>query len=50
MSRTRLNHVKYKITVFKPDVLNGKISKDPKRLETVKPVTHSLLLKTMGTD
>ncbi|CAL8255757.1 unnamed protein product [Arctogadus glacialis] len=38
LSRTRLNHVKYKITVFKPDVLNGKISKDPKRLETVKPL------------
>ena len=42
MSRTKLNNVKYKITVFKPDVLNGKISKDPKRVETVKPVRQPI--------
>ncbi|CAL8340174.1 unnamed protein product [Lota lota] len=41
LSRTRLNNVKYKITVFKPDVLNGKLSKDPKRLETLKPLTFA---------
>lgn len=41
LSKTRLNTIKYKITVFKPEVLNGKISKDPKRLETLKPLTFA---------
>ncbi|KAK0139842.1 Glycosyltransferase 8 domain-containing protein 1 [Merluccius polli] len=41
LSKTSLHKVKYKITVFKPDVLNGKISKDPKRLETLKPLTFA---------
>ncbi|KAG7266596.1 hypothetical protein CRUP_010646 [Coryphaenoides rupestris] len=41
LSKTRLNTIKYKITVFNPDVLKGKISKDPKRLVTLKPLTFA---------
>lgn len=42
LSKTRLNTIEYKITVFKPDVLNGKISTDPKRLGALKPVRHPI--------
>lgn len=41
LSGTKLNDVKYKIIVFKPEILNGKIAKDPNALETVKPLTFS---------
>ncbi|KAJ3603302.1 hypothetical protein NHX12_031044 [Muraenolepis orangiensis] len=41
MSKTSLNNVKYKIIVFKPDVLNGKISNNAKRLETLKPLSFA---------
>uniref|UniRef100_UPI003AACE22E glycosyltransferase 8 domain-containing protein 1 n=1 Tax=Centroberyx gerrardi TaxID=166262 RepID=UPI003AACE22E len=41
LSKTRLNNVKYKIIVFKPETVSGKMSKDPKRLETVKPLTFA---------
>lgn len=38
LSNTRLNSVKYKIVIFKPELLNGKISKDPQTPEAAKPV------------
>ncbi|XP_029907790.1 glycosyltransferase 8 domain-containing protein 1 [Myripristis murdjan] len=41
LSKTALNNIKYKIIVFNPETLEGKISKDPERLETVKPLTFA---------
>lgn len=39
LSKTRLKNIKYKIVIFKPELLNGKISKDPQTLEASKPLT-----------
>ncbi|XP_029358911.1 glycosyltransferase 8 domain-containing protein 1 [Echeneis naucrates] len=41
LSETKLKTVKYNIVVFKPELLSGKISKDPKTPETVKPLTFA---------
>lgn len=41
MSKTKLKNVKYKIVIFQPELLNGKISKDPKKLEAAKPLTFA---------
>ncbi|KAM4613047.1 glycosyltransferase 8 domain-containing protein 1 isoform 1-T2 [Polymixia lowei] len=41
LSKTRLNNAKYKIIVFNPDTVNGKVFKDPKSLETVKLLTFA---------
>ncbi|TDH14144.1 hypothetical protein EPR50_G00041730 [Perca flavescens] len=41
LSKTRLKNVKYTIVIFKPELLNGKISKDPQTLEAVKPLTFA---------
>lgn len=38
LSKTKLKNVKYKIVIFKPELLKGKISKDPQTLEAAKPV------------
>ena len=53
LSKTALNNAKYKIIVFEPRILDGKISKDPQSLETVKPVrpfysvTHHCYINTV---
>lgn len=39
LSKTKLKNVNYKIVIFKPELLNGKISKDPQKLEAAKPLT-----------
>ncbi|XP_071349794.1 glycosyltransferase 8 domain-containing protein 1 [Trachinotus anak] len=41
LSETKLKTVKYKIVIFNPGLLSGKISKDPKTLEAVKPLTFA---------
>ncbi|XP_032369409.1 glycosyltransferase 8 domain-containing protein 1 isoform X2 [Etheostoma spectabile] len=41
LSKTRLKNVKYKIVIFKPELLNRKISKDPQTLEAAKPLTFA---------
>ncbi|XP_032405469.1 glycosyltransferase 8 domain-containing protein 1 [Xiphophorus hellerii] len=41
ISKTTLKNVKYKIVIFQPELLNGKISKDPKMLEAAKPLTFA---------
>ncbi|KAM4583139.1 glycosyltransferase 8 domain-containing protein 1 [Fundulus diaphanus] len=41
MSKTKLKNVKYRIVIFQPELLNGKISKDPKTLEATKPLTFA---------
>lgn len=41
LSKTPLKNVKYKIVIFKPELLNGKISKDPQMLEAFKPLTFA---------
>lgn len=38
LSKTHLKNIKYRIVIFKPELLNGKISKDPQMLEAFKPV------------
>ncbi|XP_044204149.1 glycosyltransferase 8 domain-containing protein 1 [Thunnus albacares] len=39
LSKTTLKNIKYKIVIFKPELLSGKISKDPQTLE--KPLTFA---------
>nr|XP_015815031.2 glycosyltransferase 8 domain-containing protein 1 [Nothobranchius furzeri] len=41
LSRTKLKNVKHKIIVFNPDLLSGKISKDPKVAESSTPLTFA---------
>lgn len=41
LSKTNLKNAKYKIVIFKPELLNGKISKDPQTLEAAKPLTFA---------
>ncbi|KAF3856076.1 hypothetical protein F7725_016799 [Dissostichus mawsoni] len=41
LTKTRLKNIKYKIVIFKPELLKGKISKDPQTLEAVKPLTFA---------
>ncbi|XP_054473162.1 glycosyltransferase 8 domain-containing protein 1 [Anoplopoma fimbria] len=41
LSQTRLKNVKYKIVIFNPELLNGKMSKDPQTLEAAKPLTFA---------
>ncbi|KAK5872740.1 hypothetical protein PBY51_013413 [Eleginops maclovinus] len=41
LGKTRLKNVKYKIVIFKPELLKGKISKDHQKLEAVKPLTFA---------
>lgn len=41
LSKTRLKNIKYKIVIFKLELLNGKISKDPQTLEATKPLTFA---------
>ncbi|XP_059185218.1 glycosyltransferase 8 domain-containing protein 1 [Centropristis striata] len=41
LSKTRLKKIKYKIVIFKPELLNGKISKEPETLEAAKPLTFA---------
>ncbi|XP_047203881.1 glycosyltransferase 8 domain-containing protein 1 [Girardinichthys multiradiatus] len=36
MSKTKLKNVKYKVVIFQPELLNGKISKDPTMPEAAK--------------
>ncbi|XP_069013345.1 glycosyltransferase 8 domain-containing protein 1 [Embiotoca jacksoni] len=41
LSKTKLKNMKYKIVIFEPELLNGKMSKDPQRLEAAKPLTFA---------
>ncbi|XP_074486622.1 glycosyltransferase 8 domain-containing protein 1 [Sebastes fasciatus] len=41
LSKTHLKNIKYRIVIFKPELLNGKISKDPQMLESFKPLTFA---------
>ncbi|KAM6946690.1 glycosyltransferase 8 domain-containing protein 1 [Lycodopsis pacificus] len=41
LSNTRLKNVKYKIVIFQPELLNGKITKDTQMLEAAKPLTFA---------
>ncbi|KAM7006891.1 glycosyltransferase 8 domain-containing protein 1 [Tautogolabrus adspersus] len=41
LSKTKLKNVNYKIVIFKPELLNGKIAKDPQMLEAAKPLTFA---------
>lgn len=41
LSKTKLKNVNYKIVIFKPELLSGKISKDPQTLEATKPLTFA---------
>ncbi|XP_035518074.1 glycosyltransferase 8 domain-containing protein 1 [Morone saxatilis] len=41
LSKTKLKNVKYKIVIFKPELLKGKIPKDPQTLEAEKPLTFA---------
>ncbi|TWW61626.1 glycosyltransferase 8 domain-containing protein 1 isoform X1 [Takifugu flavidus] len=41
LSKTKLKHVNYKIIIFEPGLLSGRISKDAKTMETVKPLTFA---------
>lgn len=38
LSKTKLKNVKFKIVIFKPELLSGKIPKDPQAEEATKPV------------
>lgn len=38
LSKTKLKNIKCKIVIFKPELLNGKISKDSQALEAANPV------------
>uniref|UniRef100_A0A1A7XF59 Glycosyltransferase 8 domain-containing protein 1 n=1 Tax=Iconisemion striatum TaxID=60296 RepID=A0A1A7XF59_9TELE len=41
LSQTKLKNVKHKIIIFNPDLLNGKMSKDPEVAESSKPLTFA---------
>ncbi|XP_026206026.1 glycosyltransferase 8 domain-containing protein 1 [Anabas testudineus] len=41
LSRTKLKNIKYKIVIFKTELLDGKITKDPQSFETAKPLTFA---------
>lgn len=41
LSETKLKNVNYKLVVFKPELLRGKMSKDPQTLEATKPLTFA---------
>ncbi|KAI3369466.1 hypothetical protein L3Q82_007683 [Scortum barcoo] len=41
LSKTKLKNIKHKIVIFKPELLSGKISKDPQTLEAAKPLTFA---------
>lgn len=41
LSKTKLKTINYKIVVFKPELLDGKIFKDPNTPEAVKPLTFA---------
>ncbi|XP_034543043.1 glycosyltransferase 8 domain-containing protein 1 [Notolabrus celidotus] len=41
LSNTKLKNVNYKIVIFQPELLSGKISKDPQTLEATKPLTFA---------
>ncbi|KAM6927813.1 glycosyltransferase 8 domain-containing protein 1 [Xenentodon cancila] len=41
LSSQKFKNVKYKIVLFKPELLNGKISKDPQTLEAGRPLTFA---------
>ncbi|XP_015258935.1 PREDICTED: glycosyltransferase 8 domain-containing protein 1 [Cyprinodon variegatus] len=41
MSNTKLKEVKYKIVIFQPELLNGKIPKDTSMLDAAKPLTFA---------
>lgn len=41
LRKTQLKNIKYKIVVFNPELLNGKISNDPQRLDAAKPLTFA---------
>uniref|UniRef100_A0AAY5KRD3 Glycosyltransferase 8 domain-containing protein 1 n=1 Tax=Esox lucius TaxID=8010 RepID=A0AAY5KRD3_ESOLU len=41
MSEPQLNSVKHNIIIFDPHLLSGKITKDPQKLESVKPLTFA---------
>ncbi|KAF7659766.1 hypothetical protein LDENG_00293210 [Lucifuga dentata] len=41
LSNTLFRNVKYQIVIFKPEVLKGKISKDPQIQKTTKPLTFA---------
>ncbi|XP_023153136.2 glycosyltransferase 8 domain-containing protein 1 [Amphiprion ocellaris] len=41
LSKTSLKNIKHKIVIFKPELLSGKISKDPQTLEAAKPLTFA---------
>ncbi|XP_074542423.1 glycosyltransferase 8 domain-containing protein 1 [Halichoeres trimaculatus] len=41
LSKTKLKNVNYKIVIFKPELLSGKVSKDPQTLEATKPLTFA---------
>lgn len=41
LSKTHLSEVNYKIIRFDPRILNGKISKDPPNVDTMKPLTFA---------
>lgn len=38
LSKTKLKNIKYKIFIFDPELITGKVSKDSQMLEAVKPV------------
>lgn len=42
LSKTKLKNVKFKIVIFKPELLSGKIPKDPQAEETTKPVRQRM--------
>lgn len=41
LSKTKLKYVHYKIVIFKPGLLSGRISKDAQTMETVNPLTFA---------
>ncbi|KAM7422256.1 hypothetical protein PAMA_010363 [Pampus argenteus] len=41
LSKTTLKNIKYKIVIFKPELLSEKISKGPQTLESEKPLTFA---------
>ncbi|KPP74130.1 glycosyltransferase 8 domain-containing protein 1-like [Scleropages formosus] len=41
LSQTSLNQIRYKIILFEPQILNGKVSKDPQKVDAVKPLTFA---------
>ncbi|XP_061840890.1 glycosyltransferase 8 domain-containing protein 1 isoform X2 [Nerophis lumbriciformis] len=41
LSVPRLQHIKYKIVVFKPELLIGKVATDPQLADTTKPLTFA---------